>query len=122
MERSERSVGEMLSVTDDPLLTEVKEHRGAEPGPRLPILVPWLRPAGTGCTLLPARHRFRVTKELAAYEFKCKDIGMKCGFEVKGASSRDEVLQLASVHAKVTHNMQTIPPDVAQKVSSAIKG
>ena len=59
---------------------------------------------------------------MAGYEFKCKDIGMECGFEVKGASSRDEVLQLASVHAKVTHNMQTIPPDVAKKVGSAIRG
>ena len=47
---------------------------------------------------------------------------MKCGFEVKGASSRDEATQIASVHAKVSHNMQTIPPDVAQKVSSAIRG
>ncbi|MDG6901090.1 MAG: DUF1059 domain-containing protein [Nitrososphaerota archaeon] len=46
---------------------------------------------------------------------------MKCGFEVKGASSRDEVMQVASVHAKTTHNMQTIPPDLVQKVSSAIR-
>lgn len=59
---------------------------------------------------------------MAGYEFKCKDIGMTCGFEVKGGSSRDEVLQIASVHAKVAHNMQTIPADVAQKVSSAIRG
>ena len=55
-------------------------------------------------------------------EFKCKDIGMECGFEVKGASSRDEVMQIASVHAKVTHGMQTVPPEIAQKVSSAIRG
>ncbi|MDE1852410.1 MAG: DUF1059 domain-containing protein [Thaumarchaeota archaeon] len=47
---------------------------------------------------------------------------MQCGFEVKGASSRDEVMQVAVVHAKATHNMLTIPPDVAQKVSSAIRG
>lgn len=59
---------------------------------------------------------------MTGYKFKCKDIGMKCGFEVKGASSRDEVMQIASVHARSAHNMQTIPPDVAQKVSSAIKG
>ena len=59
---------------------------------------------------------------MPAYEFKCRDIGMECGFELKGASSRDEAMQLASVHAKVAHNMQTIPPDVAEKVSSAIKG
>ena len=59
---------------------------------------------------------------MTAYEFKCKDIGMECGFELKGASSRDEVMQLASVHAKVTHNMQTIPTEIAEKVSSAIRG
>jgi predicted small metal-binding protein len=45
-----------------------------------------------------------------------------CNFEIKGASSKDEVMQLASVHAKISHNMQNIPPDVAAKVSSAIKG
>ena len=59
---------------------------------------------------------------MAGYEFKCKDIGMECGFEVKGGSSRDEVMQVASVHAKVAHNMQTIPPDVAQKVGLVIRG
>ncbi len=56
------------------------------------------------------------------YEFKCKDIGMKCGFEVKGASSKDEVMQIASIHARVTHSMQTVPQEIAQKVSSAIRG
>ncbi|MEM3671286.1 MAG: DUF1059 domain-containing protein [Thermoprotei archaeon] len=55
------------------------------------------------------------------YKFKCKDIGMKCGFEVKGGSSKEEVMQLAQVHAKLAHHMETIPPDVAQKVSAAIK-
>ena len=59
---------------------------------------------------------------MARYKFKCKDTGMKCDFEVKGASSRDEVMQIASAHARLAHNLQTIPPDVAQKVSSAIKG
>ena len=59
---------------------------------------------------------------MTTYAFKCKDIGMQCGFEVHGASSRDEVMQLAVVHAKATHNMQTVSPDVANKVSSAITG
>ena len=58
---------------------------------------------------------------MEGYAFRCSDVGMKCGFEVKGASSRDEVMQVASVHAKTTHNMQTIPPDLVQKVSSAIR-
>ena len=45
-----------------------------------------------------------------------------CNFEVKGASSRDEVMQLAGLHAKQAHNMEATSPDLAQKVSSAIRG
>ena len=56
-----------------------------------------------------------------AYKFKCKDTGLKCDFEVKGASSKDEVMQIASVHGKFAHKMETISPDVAAKVSAAIK-
>ncbi len=59
---------------------------------------------------------------MSDYKFKCKDIGMKCDFEVKGASSKDEIMQIATVHARSEHNIQTISPDLAQKVSSAIKG
>ncbi len=44
-----------------------------------------------------------------------------CDFELKGASSRDEVMQEASTHAKYAHNMETITPDLAGKVDSAIK-
>jgi predicted small metal-binding protein len=58
---------------------------------------------------------------LGDYHFKCKDIGMKCGFEVKGGTSKDEIMQIASVHAKVTHNIDPVPSDLAQKLSSAIK-
>ncbi len=54
--------------------------------------------------------------------FKCSDIGMKCSFEVHGASSKDEVMQIAAAHAKHAHGMATVPPDVATKVSAAIKG
>ena len=58
---------------------------------------------------------------MSGYKFKCRDTGMKCDFELKGASSRDEAMQLVATHAKLAHNMQTIAPDVAEKVSSAIK-
>lgn len=58
---------------------------------------------------------------MSGYKFKCKDIGMKCDFEVKGGSSKEEVMQIAQVHAKSAHHMDTIPSDVAAKVSSAIK-
>ncbi|MER3602260.1 MAG: hypothetical protein C4339_06040 [Nitrososphaerota archaeon] len=46
---------------------------------------------------------------------------MKCDFEVRHASSRDEIWQIVSIHAKMAHNMQSIPQDVANKVSAAIK-
>ena len=59
---------------------------------------------------------------MSGYKFKCKDIGMKdCDFEVKGASSKDEVMQLATVHAKQAHKMETVSSELAQKVASAIK-
>lgn len=58
---------------------------------------------------------------MAGYKFKCKDTGMKCDFEVKGGSSKEEVMQMASLHGKVTHKMETIPPDIAAKVNAAIK-
>ena len=59
---------------------------------------------------------------MSGYKFKCKDTGMKCDFEVKNASSRDEVMQIAAIHAKQAHHMESIPSDVAAKVSAAIKG
>ncbi len=52
--------------------------------------------------------------------FKCADIGMKCGFAINNALSQEEVLQEAQVHARLAHGMSTIPPDVAAKVSAAI--
>ena len=36
-----------------------------------------------------------------------------CDFEVKGASSKDEVMQIAVVHAKQSHKMESISPDAA---------
>jgi len=58
---------------------------------------------------------------MAGYRFKCKDAGVKCDFEVRHASSKDELMQIAAIHAKIAHNMQTIPKDVADKVSAAIR-
>lgn len=52
--------------------------------------------------------------------FRCADLGMNCGFEVKNATNKDEVLQIAAVHAKTTHGIQSVPPDLAEKISAAI--
>ncbi len=61
-------------------------------------------------------------QNLTEYSFKCKDIGMKnCNFEIKGSSSKEEVMQIAAVHAKQAHEIDPIPPDLGQKVGSAIR-
>ncbi len=52
--------------------------------------------------------------------FRCADLGMNCGFEVKNGTSKDEVMQIAAIHAKTAHGMATIPPDLAAKVTAAI--
>jgi predicted small metal-binding protein len=55
------------------------------------------------------------------YKFSCKDVGMNCGFEFKGANSEDEALALAKVHAEKAHGVREIPADLAEKVKKAIK-
>jgi len=52
--------------------------------------------------------------------FRCKDIGMKCSFEAV-AKTQDELMKKITEHARRTHNMKTIPPDVMHKVGKAIK-
>lgn len=52
--------------------------------------------------------------------FKCKDIGMKCKFEVK-TQNNDEVMPIIALHAKKSHGMDDIPPDILEKVKKAIK-
>jgi predicted small metal-binding protein len=51
---------------------------------------------------------------------KCKDIGMKCGFEVKD-ENMDELMKIITLHAKKTHNLKTIQQDLMDKVNKAIK-
>jgi len=47
--------------------------------------------------------------------FKCKDLGMKCSFEIKD-ENQDELMQIIGLHADKTHNMKAIPPDMMEKV------
>jgi predicted small metal-binding protein len=58
---------------------------------------------------------------MASYRFKCKDIGMKCDFEAKGAASREEMMQIATAHTNYAHKVQMGSPEMVEKVSSAIK-
>ncbi|MCL5009721.1 MAG: DUF1059 domain-containing protein [Candidatus Parvarchaeota archaeon] len=54
------------------------------------------------------------------YEFECKDIGMSCGFKTS-AKTKEELMPKIAAHAKAAHNLDPIPPDLMQKVETAIK-
>jgi len=46
---------------------------------------------------------------------------MNCGFEVKGATSEEEVLSIAKVHAEKAHGLREVPKEVVEAVKKAIK-
>ena len=52
--------------------------------------------------------------------FKCKDLGMKCGFEVKD-ENRDELMAIIALHGEKTHGMKQVPPDMVEKIKKAVK-
>ena len=54
-------------------------------------------------------------------QLRCKDVGMDCDFEIKGASSEEEIMQMAAIHAKMGHKMDAIPPELAAKAKAAIQ-
>ena len=58
---------------------------------------------------------------MTQYGFKCQDIGMKCGFAVQGSTSKDEVLQIAAVHAKHAHQITNVTPELAGKIAGAVR-
>jgi predicted small metal-binding protein len=51
--------------------------------------------------------------------FKCKDIGMKDNFEVKD-DNQEELIHIIKHHLEKTHNMQTVPAEMAKKIGEAI--
>ena len=54
-------------------------------------------------------------------ELRCQDVGMKdCKFVAQGKDD-NEVMQKAAQHAKGTHNMATMAPDVEKKARGAIR-
>ncbi|BDB98612.1 DUF1059 domain-containing protein [Saccharolobus caldissimus] len=55
------------------------------------------------------------------FEFSCSSVGMNCEFEIKGASSEQEVMEILKVHAKNAHNMSEIPQDVINKIKQNIR-
>ncbi len=52
--------------------------------------------------------------------FKCTDIGMKDSFETKD-ENKDELMEIIALHAKKSHNMTEMTPEMKQKIEKAIK-
>jgi predicted small metal-binding protein len=50
---------------------------------------------------------------------RCGDVVPGCDFEMTG-NSEDEVLHKAAAHAKSAHGLESIPPDILEKVRGAI--
>ncbi|HSE39978.1 MAG TPA: DUF1059 domain-containing protein [Acidobacteriota bacterium] len=51
---------------------------------------------------------------------RCADVGMNCSFVARG-ETEEEVLKQAAPHAKEVHKMDSIPPEVLQKIRQSIK-
>lgn len=52
--------------------------------------------------------------------FKCKDIGMKDSFEVKD-ENKDELMEVVALHAKKSHSIDQISPEMKDQIEKAIK-
>lgn len=50
----------------------------------------------------------------------CADVGMDCDFEAM-ADSEEELMELVAEHAKRTHGIDEITPELKEKVEAAIK-
>jgi predicted small metal-binding protein len=51
---------------------------------------------------------------------KCRDVGVDCDFEAKGASEA-EILKQAAEHAKGCHQRVQFTPELQAKIRAAIK-
>lgn len=65
-------------------------------------------------TRIPERGGF-VTKVV-----HCRDVGFDCD-GVVSAESEDEALQLVAEHAKSAHGLETVSPEVVEKVKSVMR-
>lgn len=55
-----------------------------------------------------------------AKQLRCRDVGMDCDFEARG-NTEEEVLKQAAAHARSTHEITEMPPELAAKVRAAIR-
>jgi predicted small metal-binding protein len=59
---------------------------------------------------------------MSGLSFKCKDLGFRCDFEVKGVATREEMVGIIASHGKRCHDLEAITPELEGKVSKAIAG
>jgi predicted small metal-binding protein len=50
----------------------------------------------------------------------CRDIGVDCDFVATG-NTDEEILKACAEHGKQAHNMDKLPPELAQKVKAGIR-
>lgn len=55
------------------------------------------------------------------FTFSCASVGMNCGYEIKNASSEEELLEILKVHAKQVHGITQIPAEMVEKIKANIK-
>jgi predicted small metal-binding protein len=65
-------------------------------------------------------HGTQKKEDPVAKTYTCRDVGVPCDWRVRG-ETEEEVMRKIREHAKTTHNMQQIPPDLEPKVRQAIR-
>jgi len=55
-----------------------------------------------------------------AETISCRDVGVDCDFVARGETEQ-EILQKCSEHARTAHNMNELPPELAEKVRGSIR-
>ena len=51
---------------------------------------------------------------------RCRDLGMNCDFEARGATEED-IMRQAAVHAQLAHQISDVPPELASQARAAIR-
>ena len=51
---------------------------------------------------------------------RCRDVGFECDEEIKGETD-EEVVRLATEHARAVHHVPAITPELAGRVRAAIR-
>jgi len=57
---------------------------------------------------------------MAAKILRCRDIGVDCDFEARGATE-EEILQKCSEHGRTAHGIQELTPELLLLVLGAIR-